>query len=453
MNEFDKTSSPKLLIDEYGSHHYLADELARGGQGVVFHTKDADLAIKQPIDASGSSDKNASLRTRFQNIRHLPLPPRIPISLPLAILRDEPGYIMRLLNGMKPFESFDLNGKEINKIRKMISSNEYELPKWLATEPVNDFSLRLDHYSNTGSTYCRLSALSKCASILARLHNAGLVYGDISPNNVFVGEGDSREVWLIDADNLRFEMTQGGNTVITKYYGAPEIVQGRDQSRPRTDCWAFAVMAFRIIALCHPFIGRKVLESDNDEGGWDAEPLAEGVPSDLDEQAYAGYLPFLDDEDDDSNTASGFNLPRELVATKELRRLFQETLGNGRTQPHRRPAMLFWAIEFARASDQSLICPECNMSYFAEYCEKCPYCDLPRPAFAFAKTSRWQMLIPESASEFALPHRLFNPFSLEYNDDNEYEAVMDFTKNTATPVRGTRPFPDDLTFHFVEAVR
>ena len=36
----------------------------------------------------------------------------------------------------------------------------------------------------------------------------------------------------------------------------PEVVQGRDQSRPRTDCWAFAVMTFKLLALCHPFIGK-----------------------------------------------------------------------------------------------------------------------------------------------------------------------------------------------------
>ncbi len=111
MNKSDNTQLQKPLSDEYGNLHYLADELARGGQGVVFRTRDADLAIKQPLDASGQPDKNANLRDRFQNIRLLPMPSRIPVSLPLAILRDEPGYVMRLLSGMKPFGFFDLDGK------------------------------------------------------------------------------------------------------------------------------------------------------------------------------------------------------------------------------------------------------------------------------------------------------------------------------------------------------
>jgi serine/threonine protein kinase len=448
MNNFGTTQAPKPLSDEYGNVHCLTDELARGGQGVVFLTKDADLAIKQPLDASGKPDKNANLQNCFHNIRLLPMPPRILISLPLAILRDEPGYVMRLLGGMKPFGVFDLDGKT----KKEFEERKPLLAEWLAGIPDKEMALRLFHYASTGSTRRRLFALSRCASILARLHSAGLVYGDISANNAFIGEGSSRDVWLIDADNLRFEMDQSGSAVYTPGLGAPEIVQGRDQSRPRTDCWAFAVMTFKMLALCHPFIGKKVLEPDNDEGGWDAEPVADGAPADLDEQAHAGYLSFVDDEDDDSNQSVG-GLPRELVATPRLRLLFQETFGAGRKQPYRRPAMGFWALELARAFDLSLECRECKMSYFADDHKKCPYCGVPRPTFIRARTPRWEILIPGGATEFALPHRLFYPFSFEHNDDTEYEAVPDFAAKTAFPLRGTKAFPDNLIFEFVEAAK
>jgi len=90
------------------------------------------------------------------------------------------------------------------------------------------------------------------------------------------------------------------------------------------------------------------------------------------------------------------------------------------------------------------------MSYFAGNNKKCPYCDAPRPAFARAKTPRWEMLIPAGVTEFALAHRLFNPFSFENNDDTEYEAVLNFAKKTVKPVRGMNPFPPDLSFEFVE---
>ena len=445
-----KTQSKKPLIDEYGNLHYLADELARGGQGIVFRTTDADLAIKKPLYAFNNPDENIILRNRFQNVRLLPLPQSIPISLPLSILRDESGYVMRLLNGMKPFSVFDLNGKKMEELRVEVESKKQVLPRWLASVPDEDWRLRFFHYTNTGSTRRRLLALSKCASILARLHSEGMVYCDISQNNAFIGDGESHEVWLIDADNLRFERIEGGNAVYTPHYGAPEVVQGLDPSRPRSDCWAFAVMSFRMLTLCHPFIGKKVLEADNVEDEWDVGPTTDSIPTDLYEQAYAGFLTFIDDKEDDTN-ADVASIPRDLVTTESIRKLFQETFGPGRTQPHRRPAMAFWAIELTRAFDQSLTCPECSMSYFFNDHRVCPYCEAPRPAFVRAWTRRWEMLISAEKAEFSLPHRLFNPFSFQHNDATEYEAEVSYKKRTIQPLRGTAAFPLELKFEFVEA--
>lgn len=443
----DKTEGTPPLCDEYGNHHTLTDELARGGQGVVFRTKDADLAIKQPLTPQGEPDTSSDLRQRFQNIRLLPLPPRIPLSLPLAILRDHPGYVMRLLNDMTPFSVFDLDGKTKNDLEEQ----QFNLPEWLTKVPDRDLALRLVHYARTGSTRRRLFALSECAAILARLHCSGMVYGDISSNNAFIG-AQSNDVWLIDADNLRFEMARGGVSVYTPAYGAPEVVRGTDASRPCSDCWAFAVMAFKTLALCHPFIGKAVLEPEEDDSGWDSEPEADGQTADLDEQAYAGYLPFIDDAEDDSNAGVG-GLPRELVVTHGLRQLFQETFGAGRLQPHRRPAMALWALELKKAFDRSLHCDACTMSYLFDEHTDCPFCQAPRPPFACARTSRGEIVIPASTRHFALPHRLFHPFSFEHNETQAYEVDLDFNSRTARPVRGTPAFPDSLTFTFEASVQ
>ena len=442
MNEITFARKDRLL-DQYGNRYQLGDELARGGQGVVYRTSDADLAIKQPIGPDGEPDRSSDLQQHFENVRCLPLPPRIPISLPLAVLRvPEPGYVMRLLSEMVPLSAFELSGD----LRETLAAEP--LPSWLAAIRDKNTALPLVHYAGSGSTKRRLLTLSKVAAILARLHAAGLVYGDVSPNNCFMGDGDSLDVWLIDADNLRFEVVQGGASVYTPRYGAPEIVQGTDRPRPRTDAWAFSVMAFETLALVHPFIGQMVLDPDSDQGGWDAGPVTEGAPVDWDEQAYAGYLPFIDDEDDDSNRALS-GLPRGLVLTYQLARLFQETFGAGRTRPWRRPAMAYWALELTRAHDQSVSCPACSMSHFAESHEACPYCGSPRPVFAIAKTARWQMVVQPTRDEVKLPHRLFYPFALELNGKPVYEAVLDFDRRSATHVRGTEQLPADLSFEFV----
>ena len=447
MHNSAEHQTPRVLVDEYGNFHHISNELARGGQGVVYRTKDADVAVKQPLDASGQPDKSANLRERFQDIRLLPMPRRIPVSLPLAILRDEPGYVMRLLNDMRPFAIFDLDGRSKRKLEDEMQV----LPHWLEKTPDKDLALRLLHYASTGSTRRRLRGLAKCAAILARLHNAGMVYGDISPNNAFIGEGDTSDVWLIDADNMRTELPTGGASVYTPGYGAPEVVQGCDQSRPRTDCWAFAVMAFKLLAMCHPFIGKKVLQAEDDDGGWDAEPQASGdaAPASMEDQAYAGHLTFVDDADDDSNKGT-CGLPRLLVTTPELRRLFQATFGSGRKHPPSRPTMTFWALELTKAADHALDCPKCAMSYFPDDHGSCPYCGTERPPFVRFQTPRWEIVIPASTTEFTLPHRLFYPFSFEKHDDMEYESVLNFAAKSVVPNRGEKAFPESLNIKFVE---
>ena len=213
-----------------------------------------------------------------------------------------------------------------------------------------------------------------------------------------------------------------------------------------------AVMAFETLALVHPFIGQKVLDPDEDEGGWDAEPVAEGAPADLDEQAYAGYLPFVDDENDDSNRALS-GLPRGLVLTPQLAKLFQETFGAGRTKPWRRPAMAFWALELTRAHDLSLACPTCSMSYLAE---------TTRTARTVARPGRPSRLPPLTAgrwsssrtvTEVRLPIACSIPFSLELNG---HDGVRSGTRLRAAVQRPTCAALNNclpsLSFEFVEEV-
>ena len=427
----------RTFVDQYGNMYELSEELARGGQGVVYRTTDLDLAIKQPLDANGQPDKNANLTERFQSIRCLPMPEKIPLTFPLAILRDEPGYVMRLLNGMKPMGKFEFAGKA----RKEMENKT--LPQWLTGLENKEMAYCLSYYAETGSSKKRYLALYKCAAILARLHLSGLVYGDVSLNNVFM-DFDNNDVWLIDADNLRYERLQGGGGTYTPGLGAPEIVKGLDGSRPCTDCWAFSVMAFKLLSLIHPFIGKKVNGTDEDEGGWDDDSVANDDSNDLENRAYSGEFPFVDDEEDDNNACED-GLPRELILTPELKTLYQETLGYGRTNPHRRTTMSLWALAFAKAYDHSIYCPECGMSYFPEMQKNCPYCETSRPECIKVQTKRWYGIYPltQDNSIFKFPHRMFHPFSLRKGDEVEYHGAWDMQSRTIIPERGTI-FPEDF---------
>lgn len=411
------------LVDEYFNVHVKCKLLGQGSQGIVFRTKDPDIAIKLVTDDSGKPVNNQALIDRYskrlKNMRLLPLPFNLHLAAPVALLKDKVGYVMQLLSDMVPFSSFWIDGKTAEGI----SSDD--IPDWLGRMP-EDEAKKIVHYLNTGGLRRRLVALYKCASILARLHGNGFVYGDISPSNAYISkEIFSSEVWLIDADNLRFEMESGGNGVYTPKYGAPELVQGLDSGRPRTDCHAFAVMAFNILTMIHPFIGELVDNGGNRD--WADDGFED---EDQEEKAYAGYLPWVDDTDDESNsTAKG--LPRQLVLTNKMKELFQKTFGGGRTHFSKRPTIYHWPEALAQAADMTILCPNCSMSWFAENDgQQCPYCSSKKPNILLFQAYRWlgsgsslkspcwiiAKELPKPNEFLSLPERLFMPLSMTGGD-------------------------------------
>ena len=419
----------KRYVDEYQNVHMQDKVLGQGGQGIVFRTKDPDLAIKLVTDASGNpvADEESVERysKRFKRVRLLPLPENLNISVPAALLQNNAGYVMQLLSEMVPFSHFWLDGKSAKEIKPE------DIPAWLSAMPENE-AKKIVHYYRTGGLRRRLHALYKCASLLARLHGNGMVYGDISPNNIFISEGlDDSSVWLIDADNIRFEITTGGGTVYTPKYGAPELVQGKDGGRPSSDCHAFAVVAFYLLSLIHPFFGKKV--DGTDEGDWADD---ENDDKDVEEKAYAGLFPWVDDQDDDSNSSDS-GLPRSLLLTKKLTALFENTFGPGRTSPWLRPTIYHWPEALAQAADMTITCPDCSMSYYYDFIHSetkghnCPYCKTRRPSLLILESYRWDSTGKSKSlnspcwryvrefsqgSELKVPRRIFAEFAMLDSD-------------------------------------
>lgn len=417
-------------VDEYQNVHIQDKVLGQGGQGVVFRTKDPDLAIKLVTDESGNPVTNEESVERyskhFKRVRLLPLPESLNISVPAALLQNNAGYVMQLLSEMVPFSHFWIDGKSAEKI------GPGDIPTWLSAIPENE-AKKIVHYYKTGGLRRRLHALYKCASLLARLHGNGMVYGDISPNNIFISEGiDDSSVWLIDADNIRFEITAGGSVVYTPKYGAPELVQGKDGGRPSSDCYAFAVVAFYLLSLIHPFVGKKV--DGTDEGDWADE---ENDDEDIEDKAYAGLFPWVDDQDDDSNSSDS-GLPRSLLLTEKLTALFEGTFGQGRTSPLLRPTIYHWPEALAQAADMTVTCPGCLMNYYYDFIHpeteghNCPYCKTQRPQVFILESYRWNgpdkplnspcwRYVREISqeAELTVPRRVFDEFAMLDSDTAE----------------------------------
>ncbi|EHZ6901837.1 lipopolysaccharide kinase [Vibrio cholerae] len=440
-------------VDEYQNVHIQDKVLGQGGQGVVFRTKDPDLAIKLVTDESGTpvTDEESVERysKRFKRVRLLPLPENLNISVPAALLQNNAGYVMQLLSEMVPFSHFWLDGKSAEKI------GPDDIPTWLSAMAENE-AKKIVHYYRTGGLRRRLHALYKCASLLARLHGNGMVYGDISPNNIFISEGlDDSAVWLIDADNIRFEITAGGSVVYTPKYGAPELVQGKDGGRPSSDCHAFAVVAFYLLSLIHPFVGKKV--DGTDEGDWADE---ENDGEDVEDKAYAGLFPWVDDQGDDSNSSDS-GLPRSLLLTETLTALFEGTFGPGRTSPLLRPTIYHWPEALAQAADMTVTCPGCSMNYYYDFIHpetedhNCPYCKTQRPQVLILESYRWNgadkslnspcwRYVREisQGSELTVPRRVFDEFAMLDSDTAE---VLISSGNNGTLIKKSDHGKADLS--------
>jgi serine/threonine protein kinase len=419
-------------VDEYSNLYYFSKVLGQGGQGIVYRTRDPDIAIKLVTDSNGNplNDEKEIARHRdiFRKVRFLPIPKDANIALPAALLKDHAGYAMRLLSEMSPLNTLLVADNAAAKI------NTDEIPDWLKGMSREIDAKKIVLYYKTGGLRRRLLALYKTSVQLALLHGSGLVYGDISPNNIFISSNiDESAVWFIDADNLKFDGDAGG--IYTPRYGAPELVQNKSAGSTATDCHAFAVLAFYMLSMAHPFIGNKVL--GNGDGDWADTAPGEDDPE---EKAYAGFFPWIYDEGDDSNAAEG-GLPPSLLLTEKLSRLFQKTFSDGRVNPAKRPKIFHWPEAFAQAVDTTIRCPVCAMSYYYDYTEqdgseRCPYCGAAKPPRLILSAHHWdgktlgisQWIFTREIEEerpLRLPARLFTGFSTTRGDTVPLEIKID----------------------------
>lgn len=376
----------KYCVDEYGKrHYYQADSLlGQGGQGMVFRTKDPDVALKF-VFCSNSGD----FSERLQAVRMLCLPDDLAVTLPIAELQPNQkacGYVMRLLSDMIP-------------VSRLLwpHGGPYaagSFPPWVQKR-LDDQSMPQEVAelfricTPQANLKLRLRVLARLAAILARLQARGLVYCDISPNNVFFSPDEKMDpVWLIDCDNLTLEQDSNTGCIFTPGFGAPELMRCSAAvcNSMAADAYSFAVLAFMTLALVHPFNGSAVANDQVDD--WDAG-AAGGAPGAW-ERALRGELPWIEDTQG-TNSGSQFGIPRELVLTDELRTLFQNTFGARADHPQRRTQMWQWAPALARAEDMLLECPGCGMAYYYNNpFRSCPYCDAPEPPYVLLETYPWK---------------------------------------------------------------
>lgn len=328
----------QIVEDIEGRQYRLGSSLGVGGQGEVFRVEGANLAVKLVRDQQDPSSLERWVQS-LEFVKRLPLDD-VAIARPLVTLRAPSiGYVMEFL--------VDMAG--IGTLTTLPKAKKGEMVPW---------------YAETGGLRRRLRLLARTAEALAQLHSKGLVYADLSSNNVFVSKSRvNEEVFLIDADNLRY-ISDVQTAIMTEAYGAPELFLKKAGNSTLTDAFSFAILAYKTLSLAHPFHG---------------DMVDDGVPEEMLARADRGELPWIDHPDDTSNRQSRC-VPREYVLSPVLRDLFHITFVDGLHQPKHRPGVARWADALFTASDFTLQCPRCKNSFFV-HLDTCPWCQARRPSY------------------------------------------------------------------------
>ena len=227
------------FIDEKGYIHRIdiANIIGTGAQGAVYRGENKNILIK----INQTKEENY-LGKKIDKIKSLNLSKDFKFTLPITKLnssdKNYEGYIMRMMEDMKP----------ISCLMRTSFENMEECYRYYNKE--------------TGGLRRRLEVLKKVAYNLYYLHSKGIVYGDISPNNIFVSKELSHsEIWFIDCDNIDYSYDID-YTIGTDGFCSPEIRKvlapynmGKQTNTIENDIYAFANLAFNILFLADPFKG------------------------------------------------------------------------------------------------------------------------------------------------------------------------------------------------------
>jgi serine/threonine protein kinase len=197
------------------------------------------------------------------------------------------------------------------------------------------------------------------------LHRKNKAYCDISGNNILVAKDKLiASVCMIDIDNLYTPGCEKSGILGTLRYMAPEILNNQLPPDILTDDYSLAVIIFELLKCGHPYVGDFVDESSPE----------------IEDAAYKGMLPYVDDEGDTMNKSSSM-LPSDVVFNSRLKDLFEKTFVIGKQNRMSRVTSRELAIACLEASNALIKCQKCGAWYFPYPKIKkvggyeCPWCE------------------------------------------------------------------------------
>lgn len=330
------------VIDSKKRSYDLGKKLGEGSQGVIYKIKKQNYIAK----LFRNSKDTVSVKSKINFLINLGLDKNI-YAVPLKrIEQPSYGYIAELASGMVPL-------------------SDLKMP--------NNIDDPIGWYIKSGGLRRRYKLLISLASSLRKLHSKGLIYCDLSSNNVFMPKKvENTNVFLIDLDNLRYKTSIISN-IYTPFYAAPELVKSTGPNSTMSDAFSFAVIAYELLTLNHPLIG---------------DYVSDGEPE-LEEKALKGDLAWVDHKEDQINSRStGF--PSNKVIPKKLMDLFKRNFEEGLHDSFVRPSMSEWYDALILAQNELLTCSECKLDYPYNNFEECTFCSKIPQNITRIQMRRWE---------------------------------------------------------------
>lgn len=346
----------KVLIN--GKEYTLGAKLGGGLEGNIFDVKDFPNYVIKIIN-----DEKMTVAQRNEAYQHLKwlydfcsrkkeISQRM--AVPKALLDNELGYIMRKAN------------------------EHYSLKEYITDpEDINDFE---NWYKNDYTLKKRYQIIVNLFGALREIHLSGLIFTDLSPNNIMVHKKQNQIVF-VDTDNIRNRMDSYLGVLGTPGYMAPEIYRKPNAElakqnnidfkilsncgriTPESDIFSAAIIAFQLLTLQHPFIGDEV---------------EEGEPE-LEEKALEIKTDYIFKEGTTNNSTYKLTPVFNEITTHEIRKLFYRTFVEGKDYPALRPTDEEFLEAFQNALDLIVECPDCGFSrlYLSDNENCCINCNKP----------------------------------------------------------------------------
>lgn len=318
-----------------GDSIFLMEELGSGGEAAVYHVANRPGVVAKIYHPSDRRpEREPKLRAMIARPPEDPARSRghTSIAWPTDLIFDEAGlagFVMPAVANAKPLAIL-----------------------------FNPLSRRAQA---PGVTWRHLVTVARnISAVLASMHRAGYVVGDLSGNNFMV----SREslITLIDADSV--QVSRQGHLypcpVGTQEFTPPELI-GTDFSLTRreesADCFALAVLLFQLVMEgYHPFQG--IWQGSGDLA--DAASLIRVGAYAHDPRSHTMKPPPL---------APSINtLPSGIVE------LFSRAFVTGHNDPARRPTAADWTTELTLLSEHLVECSASRLHSYSASNVSCPWC-------------------------------------------------------------------------------